>query len=309
MPTILVKNRNKPKKAQIIPAEKVIYSDKMAKIPIFETDDAGLIDITNSNFSEIILKDIEDINITEKQIEAKINLRNKKKDLPKFTEHFTITNVDTPIDISTQKIPEQSIPISEVKEELQQAYDKGFDDGQQVTISTFKYELETHQKWVKTFDTIVSNLHKHYQNVLKKTELSVANLATLIASEIIGNELSEKKDKILSLIKSSIQNIDIEDIIKIRLNPKDIEILKEVDSQLYQKIQKDEGSIIPDYSVDSGGCILETNIGIIDAKIKSQLKKINEKIEDAIKNEYQEEDLTEIFYPDKKNDLEEKNND
>jgi len=308
MPTILVKNRNKPKKVEIIPAEKVVFSDTMTKVPLTELDELGINDLTKSNFSEIILKDIEKINLSDEEIETKIKLRHKKKELPKFYEQFTISNIDQPVEISTKKIPEQAIPISEVQEEIQQAYDKGFDDGQQVTISTFKDELQTHQNWVKTFDNIIRNLHKHYQEELKKIELSVAKLATVIAGEIIKAELVNK-DKILSTIKGTIENIDIDEILKIRLNPKDIEILKEVDSDLYKLINKENKSIIPDYSIESGDCIIETKVGIIDASIKSQLKKISEKLEETIKNEYEDENLTNIFYPDEQNNPEENNYD
>ncbi|MDQ1267056.1 MAG: hypothetical protein QG635_2209, partial [Bacteroidota bacterium] len=48
---------------------------------------------------------------------------------PIFTEEYTISDKNQPLDISLSNVYELSLPIEEMRKEIQSAYDKGFKDG------------------------------------------------------------------------------------------------------------------------------------------------------------------------------------
>jgi flagellar assembly protein FliH len=79
--------------------------------------------------------------------------------------------------------------------------------------------------------------------------------------------------------------LDGDVIFKIHLNPQDIEILKEVKSTLLpdsSALEKVE--LTANNSVERGSCVLETSVGDVDARLKSQLEKIEGMLKETIRN-------------------------
>lgn len=285
MPIYEVKSPNKLRKAEIIRSENIVIKDIMGQVPVLEINDVGLHKIVQEQFDNTILKDIEKLSSQEKIAEEIIKTKFKLPEKPNFTDEFSIVNIDKPFDISLLKVPEGTLPLSEVEQEVQKAYDKGFDDGQKITISTFKAELETHQEWVRNFDKIVKELQKHYISEIKKLEDSLTHLSIMVAEHILDKEVSSSSEIVIEQTRKAIQTLDDDIIFKIHLNPEDIQILKEVKSELLADSSVLEGvDIIADQSVGRGGCILETSVGNIDARLKTQLELTGDLLYHSIKS-------------------------
>ncbi len=210
--------------------------------------------------------------------------KKKTKPVPTFYDEFTISNIKKPISISLKNVrTEEELPINEIQNEIQDAYNKGFSDGQEVAKTNLEADIQKYTNWIKNFDTISSELKNIFDSELIKFQESVVSVAVIIAENIINNEIVENKNLIIKNIEEIFKNLKDEVIFKIKLHPDNVDILKDVKSSL---ISKQNGSkdidVVPDSSVDKFGCILETSAGVIDTRIKTQLEIIAKRLEQEV---------------------------
>ncbi|MCE5305570.1 flagellar assembly protein FliH, partial [bacterium] len=114
---------------------------------------------------------------------------------------------------------------------------------------------------------------------------SLIDLSLIIAEQIIKHEVSKDDEFIKKQVQNVINELDNEIIYKIIINPKDEQILKESQSELVGDKSKIENvKIFTNEEVDQGFCIIETNIGEFDARLKSQLENLRKAMISEIKN-------------------------
>lgn len=196
-----------------------------------------------------------------------------------FYREVSFTDQKRPIRIALNKLPQSTILISEAKKKIQEAYDKGFKEGQEITEDYFVDEIRRHQNWVKNFDQLSYKLRQGYSQELRTLEESIVSLAMLTAEHVLQNEIKSNPDVFIGQIKKVLQEIDNETIFKIYINPKNVAVLENVQSSLLSGYNAEKVVIEPSESVDILGCILETSSGKINATMKSQIEHIKSKLE------------------------------
>ncbi len=195
-----------------------------------------------------------------------------------FYREVSFTDQRRPIQISLDKLPKETILLSDAKRKIQESYDMGFREGQEITEDHLKEEISRHQSWIKIFDNLSIDLRKQYSNEISKLEESIVGLSIEIAKHILNNELKSDTNIFTTQIKKALSEIDNETIFKIHINPKNFAVLETIKSELLLGYDADKVVIEPNKNVDLLGCILETSTGKIDATIDSQLKKITNKL-------------------------------
>ncbi|MDQ1266090.1 MAG: flagellar assembly protein FliH, partial [Bacteroidota bacterium] len=184
-----------------------------------------------------------------------------------------------PLDISLSNVYELSLPIEEMRKEIQSAYDKGFKDGCDTTQATMTVELMKQQEWLRNFDLITQDLREQFSKVLSDLEDSVSTLSIIAAQHILSHEVTANSQIVVEQTKKAIATLDNDEIFKIRLHPDDVEILKEAKSRLVSdRTRMDKVVLASDESVEPGGCILETSAGIVDARLTTQLETIKQSL-------------------------------
>ena len=165
----------------------------------------------------------------------------------------------------------------EIEAAEKQGYDQGYLKGLSDGAIAGKKEIDpVIQKLGKAFDEV----NQIKTNLSKYTEIEAVNLSIAIAKKIVGNEISINKNVILNIVKEALKKVDGHETIKIKVNPTENHILEEnkIDiKKIAGCVQNIE--IICDEHIALGGCIVETNIGDIDARIEKQFQVI----EDAFK--------------------------
>ncbi len=164
---------------------------------------------------------------------------------------------------SHQKIENQ---LSEKDEWYNKGYQKGFGDG----VSSEKIKIGT------TLD-LLKNTLAELENLKTKTvqnyEKQIVRLSIAIAEKLIEKEVSIDKTIIHKLLGNILNKMEDKENIKVRINPADFEILNEINDDL-----KDLKGIkfIIDTSITEGGCLVESESGLIDARIENRLKMIED---------------------------------
>jgi flagellar biosynthesis/type III secretory pathway protein FliH len=112
------------------------------------------------------------------------------------------------------------------------------------------------------------------QKLFDDNEREMVKLVFEIAEKIIGREFSENDKAIMNVIRLAVSDA-VGEKIYVRLNPQDYENIKKNEKELLQKIEGGKTLVFKeDEGVKTGGCLVETEIGTIDAQLETQLNAI-----------------------------------
>lgn len=177
-----------------------------------------------------------------------------------------------------EHIPE-SILVQEAQQQIQSAYDRGFNDGKQVATGTMMVEIQKQQETLKNFDSNVTNLQLQFAELMLQAEDSIVTLALDLAKNIVQESLKENKSVVVTQARKALQALHGADSVVIRINPVDLDALELAQSTLLaDPMQMPKVKLESDYTVEEGGCIMESQLGTIDAQIKTQFEKLAEKL-------------------------------
>lgn len=172
--------------------------------------------------------------------------------------------------------------LEEVQVEVQGAYDRGFSDGKQVASALYDTEMNKLREWVKNLDTAMMELREQYSQQIESLESVAVQLAMTATEHILGQEIHENTQLAVHQVKKAIAEIHGIRDIRVRIHPSSFEALTDAKSSLVEgsgSVQSIE--IISDPAVESGGCILETAIGTVDAQFRTQMRLVRAAMEEA----------------------------
>ncbi len=160
-------------------------------------------------------------------------------------------------------IEEASREADAIREEAREA---GREEGKAEASSRIEEAMETLNQAVKERKKIVHD-----------AESEILRLALKVAEQIIRSEVSLHRDVCLNIVSEAISRISDREQIIVKVNREDAEYLKRYKDRLAGMMDGVKSfSIIEDSAIEPGGCVIETNLGFIDARIATKLKSIEE---------------------------------
>lgn len=166
-----------------------------------------------------------------------------------------------------------------VEAATQDGFNVGYQEGREEAIK------ENAQLLMETTNAL-NKLHAAFPVAVKQNEDKLIKLALEISREVIQEELQMKPELCLKAVERAIGKVSDLEKVLIKVNPLDLDIV--LPKQEYFK------SLLPDvqdfvitghYSIERGGCHIETNSGTIDAQITTQLAVVEEVFQ-QIRSEY-----------------------
>lgn len=230
----------------------------------------------------------------ERKATESVDESEKIEDKPYFTEIFTISKSNQPTQIEFFSPVEPQIDWEMLEQEIQSAYDRGFREGNEVAKTLAEGELEKLRKMNRIIDSMVDSFKAEYLKQINELKTAVVNLALVISEQIIKYEVDKNDNFLISQTNKILSELDKELIFKIYINPKDIEVFQTSKSNLLNPSIMENAKLIPDESVESGFCKLETSIGEFDGRLKTQLEIIRKNMLEEISNITVEEEIQEI---------------
>jgi flagellar assembly protein FliH len=153
-----------------------------------------------------------------------------------------------------------------------QAYERGFADGQKAGLELGEKATEP---LLEQYARSLDQLKKLRREVLVASEREVVRLALEVARKIVRREIAIDEELTLTLVKVALSRIEDQSLITIRVNPKDHGIIRR-----YQAVRSDNDALgegiklVEDPLISRGGCVIETESGIIDARVEEQFREI-----------------------------------
>lgn len=149
----------------------------------------------------------------------------------------------------------------------EEGYSKGYESG-----------FEDFDKLMRKFHGIIASLIAERKGILESSSGQIVSLVMQIAIKVIKRITDSQKDIVLENVNDALKRVKDKTQITIRVNLDDLDIVRHKKSDFISRFDVIENlEIIEDPNIGKGGCIIETNFGEIDARISSQLDKIEEK--------------------------------
>jgi len=170
----------------------------------------------------------------------------------------------------------------------EQAYQRGLADGREKGMIDAENFWQTLAE--KKIEPLLNSLQEvllQLNNIRKETyreiEKEVVELALAIAKQVICQEISIDRDIVVCVAREALAKVEDPGSVKIKLSPSDLQFVKETRSQLSNLIQNIENvTFEAAENIQSGGCIIETELGEIDARIEKQLEAVEESFRTAM---------------------------
>ncbi|MDX1699496.1 MAG: FliH/SctL family protein [Melioribacteraceae bacterium] len=165
------------------------------------------------------------------------------------------------------------------KLELENEYKKGYDEGQQL----LKKELEkVHSEELlnqsKNFYNIISTFEEKIKTFEKDFHHLVINVSKRISEKIIGKELDDES-KIEDLLRDNLRKIIGSNDIVVKLNPQDYNIIEGSTNKFLGSSGVTKINFEPNENIQVGGCLIESEIGNLDARVESRIEEVIKALE------------------------------
>ncbi len=144
----------------------------------------------------------------------------------------------------------------------EEAKQKGFSEG----LDTFNDQLIALDQQVKTVRLDVQN--------------QILSLAMQAIKKIIGTELELKPERVVDIVAQALKPVSQNYEIKLLVSKHDKDIIEEQKERLKKLLDHVKVLVIEEREdIEKGGCIIETETGIINATLENQLRALESALE------------------------------
>jgi flagellar assembly protein FliH len=190
---------------------------------------------------------------------------------------------DSAAEIPQTQAEDKGSSVDEVKEA---AFQKGFLEGKKVGFESGSKKADS---VIDSLNQTLGQLENIRKEIHQEIEKEVAQLALSIARKIVCHEVKTTQETVTCIAREALSRVDNPAKIKIKLNPGDLQFIKDTQSQFSHFLQDvDNIRFVAEESIQSGGCLIETDRGDIDARIEKQFQAIEESFQTQFEQAKQE---------------------
>ena len=164
--------------------------------------------------------------------------------------------------------------VSRAQEESENIKKSAFEEG-------YRLGLEKADVDLVSFRNELSNFMNAKKDVFEYIAPDILEISVDIAKTIIKKELEMDPQVLINTIIDVLRSVSKnESKITIRVRPQSVQFIKDtIPNITYQYGIESKINIIADPSIEEGGCVFQTNNGIVDASIDTQLEIIKKALE------------------------------
>ena len=133
---------------------------------------------------------------------------------------------------------------------------------------------------------VLNSAIKERKKIIHDSEGELLRLSQKIAEQIVRSEISLNKDVLLNIIAEAVNRVSDRESVIIKVNRDDLEYIKQYKDKIASMMDGIRNlTIIEDTQVEQGGCIVETNLGFVDARISTKLSLIEQALKKVSSSE------------------------
>jgi len=218
--------------------------------------------------------------IKKEQIQNLGDITLEKKPVPTPARIRREIEIPTPREVAVPKAENEAKKIvDEAQKEAHKIKDRAQKEGYEAGRK--KGEAESASKIKEALETLNQAI-KERKKIIKDSEAEILRLSLKAAEQIIRSEVSLHRDVCLNIVSEAINRVSDREQVMVRVNREDAEYIKRYKDRLSGILDGVKSfSVLEDNSIEPGGCVIETNLGYVDARISTKLKSIEEALEKA----------------------------
>lgn len=162
----------------------------------------------------------------------------------------------------------------------QEAYALGLDDGRK---KAFEENASMIESQMAELTELIQGIASVKLEILSQNESHMVKLLFHMASRLAMKEIENDEAAVIEVIRSAVSLAQEEENVRIQLSPSQLEFIETLKKQtgrefdFLKKIRFE-----PNAEVKSGGCVVETNYGEIDARIETRISQLWDSMVDAL---------------------------
>lgn len=171
-----------------------------------------------------------------------------------------------------------------LQQQLQFQYEAGYDQGYNTAMN--ELEQQYTKKLLEKYDdvfTIFYDFNERADEYDKAFEKLVIELSFMISELIIKREV-EKDSIIVENLRNALKKVLGANQIIIKLNPADLAKMNDDSNKMFAESGLSKIRFESTEAVDAGGCLIETDIGSVDARISAQLMELKKSLLNSVFN-------------------------
>ncbi len=156
------------------------------------------------------------------------------------------------------------------------AFERGRHEGRESGIGEGKAEA---QRIIERFQIVLNKAIERRNEIIAESEPQVISLVLTIAKKVVKVISENQKNVVVNNIVQSLQKLQQKSDVVVRVNLSDLELASHHKDDILKMAEQVQSiTIAEDSTVDTGGALIETDFGEIDARISSQLREIEDRI-------------------------------
>lgn len=128
------------------------------------------------------------------------------------------------------------------------------------------------EKAVTEFEQMLLDVREIRERVWRETEQDLLRLSIRLTEKILGREIQSDKTAVADIVATALQNARQQEKLTVRVNPSDLPTIEKEIENLSRSGRSQFMDFIADPRVSEGGCLIESEVGTIDARLETQLR-------------------------------------
>lgn len=122
------------------------------------------------------------------------------------------------------------------------------------------------------FETNLIETREIRERVWRETEKDLLRLAVRLAEKIVGREIKSNSKTVTEIVSAALQNARQQEKLTVRVNPKDLPAVEKELEKFSTAGRIKFIDFVADPRVAGGGCLIESEVGTIDARLETQFR-------------------------------------
>jgi len=176
-----------------------------------------------------------------------------------------------------ERPPSQEEQLFELRS---QSHEQGRCEGREKTLNRETQRLQPLSGLLKRASEMFGS---HHIRLHRQAPQLVIQFAVALADKIVRAQLHQNPELTSHIVKNALQTCSGMEALKLKVNPEDSERIQGIVAQQFPALsEEDKRSIIADPFIQKGGCLIESDFGIVDGRIDQQISALSSVLENSL---------------------------
>lgn len=155
---------------------------------------------------------------------------------------------------------------------FQQAYQLGLDEGRERAFVEHSVELK---EKLAHLNGLLGSIEEIKTDLVACNESQIVRMIYYMTKRLVFQEIEQKPEIVLEVVRQSLLSAQSDEKVNIRVSPSDFNFIDKVREKLGKEFEGvKRAKLEAAEGITSGGCVIETNFGDVNATLEQRLERI-----------------------------------